>query len=879
MTPRRHHRLRPHARRRVGAPRRHRRVPRARARGRRRSRSRSPATTASACTCTSTSGRRRSSRSASRGRPDARRSLLCTSGTAAANFHPAVLEAHHGRVPMIVCTADRPPELRDTGAGQTVDQVKLYGDAVRWFHEPDVPDDRPGVGADVARAGVARGRRGRSGRRPARCTSTCRSASRWCPPATTLVDAPGRSDDRPWTARAPGVRAPSVEMLDALAHLVADRPRGLVVAGWGAGVAAVDRAALRRGRRLAGARRPDLEPAGARHRHHLRPAAARPRVRRRPPPRRRVAHRRAAHQQAGAAVARPDGRPGARRSRRRVARPAARGERPHGRRPRAAPRRARRRGRRDRRRRLGGATWRDADACRARRDRRRCSTAGTSRSKGASRATSCAAAPDGASLVVASSMPVRDVESFAAARDGVHVLRQPRGQRHRRLRVDRARHRRRGRRRRPTVALVGDLCFLHDSNGLLGARRPRRRRHVRRGRQRRRRHLLVPPAGRPPRALRDAVRHAPAASTSPRSPRCTASRHRGRRRRRARARARSTRSTAGGVQVVRVRTDRADNVTRHREVWAAVADSLRAEFRSIASHCAVNAHRAQGRTSARSMGSSFAWVSAHSASGSEPGDDAGAGDQAGPGAVELGAAQRDGPLAVAAGVDPADRAGVAAAVEALERADGVERGGARACRRPRAWGAAAGRARAHSAPARRAGRGSAWRGARPGRTPRPRAPRRRASVAAHAASSASTIAVDDEAVLAGVLHRRRQREQRFVAVGDGGAGDRAATRRRRRCGARAARGSRRRSRRWRTRTAGLLRDAGRGRCRGRRTARRPRSAPRARARPSRARRASIAASARSTATATRRATAAPPPGTGSAARPRPAAAGAPGRSR
>src|SRR5690349_7840987 len=66
-------------------------------------------------------------------RPSGRAAIvLCTSGTAAANFHPAVLEAHHGRVPMIVCTADRPPELRDTGAGQTVDQVKLFGDAVRW---------------------------------------------------------------------------------------------------------------------------------------------------------------------------------------------------------------------------------------------------------------------------------------------------------------------------------------------------------------------------------------------------------------------------------------------------------------------------------------------------------------------------------------------------------------------------------------------------------------------------------------------------------------------------------------------------------------------------------------------------------------------------
>ena len=62
--------------------------------------------------------------------------VLCTSGTAAANFHPAVLEAHHACVPLLVCTADRPPELRDTGAGQTVDQLKLYGNAVRWFHDP-----------------------------------------------------------------------------------------------------------------------------------------------------------------------------------------------------------------------------------------------------------------------------------------------------------------------------------------------------------------------------------------------------------------------------------------------------------------------------------------------------------------------------------------------------------------------------------------------------------------------------------------------------------------------------------------------------------------------------------------------------------------------
>ena len=61
--------------------------------------------------------------------------LLCTSGTAAANFHPAVAEADLSSVPLIVLTADRPPELRDIGAGQTIDQIKLYGSSVRWFSE------------------------------------------------------------------------------------------------------------------------------------------------------------------------------------------------------------------------------------------------------------------------------------------------------------------------------------------------------------------------------------------------------------------------------------------------------------------------------------------------------------------------------------------------------------------------------------------------------------------------------------------------------------------------------------------------------------------------------------------------------------------------
>ncbi|MDB5101135.1 MAG: 2-succinyl-5-enolpyruvyl-6-hydroxy-3- cyclohexene-carboxylic-acid synthase [Cyanobacteria bacterium RYN_339] len=87
--------------------------------------------------------------------------LICTSGTAAANYAPAVIEASLSRVPLVVITADRPPAVRGLGAAQTIDQVHLYGHAVRRFAELPLPAFAPStlramqaqVGLAVAAAG------------------------------------------------------------------------------------------------------------------------------------------------------------------------------------------------------------------------------------------------------------------------------------------------------------------------------------------------------------------------------------------------------------------------------------------------------------------------------------------------------------------------------------------------------------------------------------------------------------------------------------------------------------------------------------------------------------------------------------------------------
>jgi 2-succinyl-5-enolpyruvyl-6-hydroxy-3-cyclohexene-1-carboxylate synthase len=169
--------------------------------------------------------------------------VLCTSGTAAANLHPAVLEADHARAPLLVLTADRPPELRGTGANQAADQLKLYGPAVRWFCEVGVPTDDPAAGRywrSLASRAWAEATGPPAG--PVHLNlafaeplvpldPATRATTRW--PRLAGEPAAGRPGAAPWTAAPAGARGAAPEDVAALVEAVRNHPRGLLVAGWG----------------------------------------------------------------------------------------------------------------------------------------------------------------------------------------------------------------------------------------------------------------------------------------------------------------------------------------------------------------------------------------------------------------------------------------------------------------------------------------------------------------------------------------------------------------------------------------------------------------------------------------------------------------------
>jgi 2-succinyl-5-enolpyruvyl-6-hydroxy-3-cyclohexene-1-carboxylate synthase len=163
--------------------------------------------------------------------------LLCTSGTAAANYHPAICEADESAVPLVVLTADRPPELRRIGAGQTIDQIKLYGESVRWFcevgtHEAD--DDGLLHYRSVACRTLAAAR-GETRPGPVHLNLPWREPLAPLPVegavnATDPLALEGR-DGRPLTAVTSIDLEPSAFLLDEMAGHIGDAIAGVIIAG------------------------------------------------------------------------------------------------------------------------------------------------------------------------------------------------------------------------------------------------------------------------------------------------------------------------------------------------------------------------------------------------------------------------------------------------------------------------------------------------------------------------------------------------------------------------------------------------------------------------------------------------------------------------
>ncbi|HEY2600789.1 MAG TPA: 2-succinyl-5-enolpyruvyl-6-hydroxy-3-cyclohexene-1-carboxylic-acid synthase [Thermoleophilaceae bacterium] len=159
--------------------------------------------------------------------------VTCTSGTAAANLLPAVVEAREASVPLLVLTADRPPELRDVGAGQAIDQLKLYGSAVKWFCE--VGNHAPGRDAAVHYRSLAcrawfTSEDGRPG--PVHMNFPLRDPLAPVEePDLDPVDWEGRPGGRPWVTVSDAPRDATPTIIELLERDVGEAGRGAIVAG------------------------------------------------------------------------------------------------------------------------------------------------------------------------------------------------------------------------------------------------------------------------------------------------------------------------------------------------------------------------------------------------------------------------------------------------------------------------------------------------------------------------------------------------------------------------------------------------------------------------------------------------------------------------
>jgi 2-succinyl-5-enolpyruvyl-6-hydroxy-3-cyclohexene-1-carboxylate synthase len=170
--------------------------------------------------------------------------LVCTSGTATANFYPAIIEANYAQAPLLVLTTDRPHEARHSGANQTIDQVKMYGDHVRWFVDVTPPEAQPSPAtlrslrslacrAMAATVGFPPG--------PVHLNFPFRKPLEPIPVAGDVTEPSdqgeggiafyGRADNAPFTHIRRGVCLPTTEQLHFLTDLIQRAPRGLIVCG------------------------------------------------------------------------------------------------------------------------------------------------------------------------------------------------------------------------------------------------------------------------------------------------------------------------------------------------------------------------------------------------------------------------------------------------------------------------------------------------------------------------------------------------------------------------------------------------------------------------------------------------------------------------
>jgi 2-succinyl-5-enolpyruvyl-6-hydroxy-3-cyclohexene-1-carboxylate synthase len=163
--------------------------------------------------------------------------LLCTSGTALANYHPAVCEADESAVPLLVLSADRPPELRGIGAGQTIDQIKTFGSSVRRFFEvgTHAADDEGLLHYRSVACRALAAARGEVRPGPVHLNLPWREPLAPLPvegavTATDPLALEGR-DNRPLTAVTGIDLEPSVYLLDEMAGHIGDAISGVIVAG------------------------------------------------------------------------------------------------------------------------------------------------------------------------------------------------------------------------------------------------------------------------------------------------------------------------------------------------------------------------------------------------------------------------------------------------------------------------------------------------------------------------------------------------------------------------------------------------------------------------------------------------------------------------